>query len=312
MDFKLLEDFVCLARLESFTAASRERHITQSALSRRIRSLEKWLGVDLINRGTKIFTLTPQGRIFVPEAQLILRRLHNAREMAGVLGAKGKYEITVAAQNSIAQTLFLDWAKQLEGQLDNIFIRLLSEKLSACIGLLNRGDVNYLFCYARESIPLPIDENRFKFMTIGKESLVPVTVPGADQAPMHTLPGSAEKPLPFVAYDRDSVFGQAVDQLIQNNSDNCFLSRRYENPYSHTLRSLVNEQLGLAWLPKTSIISDLESGNLCRAGNQQWDIEFDIRLYYHHEATSSQELAVLETSQAIASRLSNSQESGNR
>jgi len=66
----------------------------------------------------------------------------------------------------------------------------------------------------------------------------------------------------------------------------------------------VNEKLGLAWLPRTAIISDLENGSLCRAGGQQWDIEFDIRLYYHHEAASSQELAVLETSRAIASRLS--------
>lgn len=304
MDFKLLEDFICLARLESFTAASRERSITQSALSRRIRSLERWLGTELINRDRKVFTLTPQGRVFVPEAQMILRRLYNAREMAGVLETNGTYEITVAAQNSIAQTLFLDWAKQLEGQIDNIFIRLLSEKLSACVGLLHQGVVNYLFCYARESIPLPIDENRFKFMTIGRELLVPVTVPGPGGTPMHSLPGSPEKPLPFVAYDRDSVFGRAVDQLIQNHSDNCFLSRRYENPYSHTLRSLVKEELGLAWLPRTTIVSDLKNGSLCRAGDEKWDIEFDIRLYYHHEATSSHEMAVLETSRAIASRLS--------
>jgi DNA-binding transcriptional LysR family regulator len=31
MDIKLPEDFVCLASLESFTAASRERHVTQWA-----------------------------------------------------------------------------------------------------------------------------------------------------------------------------------------------------------------------------------------------------------------------------------------
>ena len=46
MDIKLLEDFVCLATLENFTAASRERRITQSALSRRIKALEEWLGTE--------------------------------------------------------------------------------------------------------------------------------------------------------------------------------------------------------------------------------------------------------------------------
>ena len=91
MDIKLLEDFVCLATQESFTAASRERNVTQSALSRRVKSLETWLGTELINRDSKPFVLTPQGRIFVLEARVILRNLYNAREAARVLGTKGEF-----------------------------------------------------------------------------------------------------------------------------------------------------------------------------------------------------------------------------
>jgi len=303
MDIKLLEDFVCLAALESFTAASRERHITQSALSRRIKALEEWLGTDLVDRGSKNFSLTAQGRIFVPEAEVTLRRLYNARDAVRVLGDSEEFEITVAAQNSIAQTLFLDWVKRIEARFDRVFVRLLSEKLSECINLLDRGHVNYLFCYANESLTLPIDENKFAYTTIGKESLVPVTIPDQNKAPLFRLPGSREDPLPFIAYAHDSIFGRAVDQLTQDKNHTCFLSRRYENPYSHTLKSLVQEKLGFAWLPMTSIVSDLEQGRLCRSGDEHWDIEFDIRLYYHHAASSSQELAVLESSLEMAAEL---------
>ena len=304
MDIKLLEDFVCLATLESFTAASRERHVTQSALSRRVKSLEEWLGTELINRDSNNFNLTPQGRIFVPEAEVILRRLYNAREAARVLGTHGDFEITVAAQNSIAQTLFLDWVKRLEVRLDNVYVRLISEKLSECIDLLNQGHVNYMFCYANEALSLPIDEKRFAYTTVGKDSLIPVTVPNQDKTPLFSLPGTTEEPLPFVAYAHDSVFGKAVDRLIQDKSRQCYLSRRYENAYSHTLKSLIKEKLGLAWLPQSSIIDDLEKGVLCRAGDEQWDIEFDIRLYSHHAAASSREIAILETSQEMAEGLS--------
>ena len=304
MDIKLLEDFVCLATLENFTAASRERHITQSALSRRIKALEEWLGTALINRDSNSFNLTPQGRIFVTEAEVILRRLYNAREAACALGANGESEIAVAAQNSIAQTLFLDWVKRLENHFDNVYVRLISEKLSECIDLLNRGHVNYMFCYANETMTIPIDENRFAFTVVGKESLIPVTVPNEDNKPLYELPGIASKPLPFVAYAHDSLFGKAVDQLIQDKSHSCFLSRRYENAYSHTLKSLMKEKLGLAWLPESSIVAELEDGSLCRAGDQHWDIEFDIRLYYHHAATSGREITVLKTSQEMAEALS--------
>jgi len=299
MDIKLLEDFVCLAAQESFTAAARERNVTQSALSRRVQSLESWLGTELINRDSKTFALTPQGRIFVPEAEVILRRLYNAREAARVLGTNGDFEIAVASQNSIAQTLFLDWVKRLESGLDGVYVRLISEKLSECIELLNQGRVNYMFCYAHDSSTLPIDESRFTHTTVGKDSLIPVTVPGADGSPLFCFPGSPEKPLPFVAYVHDSVFGKAVDQIIQSKSQRCYLSRRYENAYSHTLKSLVMEKLGLAWLPKSSITADLTAGRLCRAGDEHWDIEFDIRLYYHHAASSRREQTIMDISQEM-------------
>jgi DNA-binding transcriptional LysR family regulator len=304
MDIKLLEDFVCLATHENFTAASLERSITQSALSRRIKALEVWLGTDLINRESSNFSLTPQGSIFISEAEVILRRLYNAREAARVLGANRENEITVAAQNSIAQTLFLDWIKQLDTRLDGVYVRLMSEKLSECIDLLNQGKVNYMFCYVNDSVSLPIDENRFAYTTVGKELLVPVTMPNEDKSPMYSLPGTSKKPLPFVAYAHDCLFGKAVDKLIQDKSRQCYLNRRYENPYSHTLKSMVNESLGIAWLPKSSISSDLEEGLLCRSGDEHWDIEFEIRLYYHHTASSHQELAVLNASLEMANSLS--------
>ena len=169
MDIKLLEDFVCLAALENFTTAALERHITQSALSRRVKSLEEWLGTQLINRDSKNFNLTPEGRIFIPEAEVILRRLYNAREAVRALSANSEGEIAVAAQNSIAQTLFLDWVKRLEVRLGSVYVRLISEKLSYCIDLLNHGHVDYLFCYANEALTLPIDENKFACTTVGKE-----------------------------------------------------------------------------------------------------------------------------------------------
>ena len=303
MDIKLLEDFICLAEQESFTAAARERNVTQSALSRRVRALEEWLGTQLVDRGSHRFGLTPQGRVFKPEAEVILRRLYNAREAAGVLDNGGDIEISVASQNTIAQTLFPEWVKRLEARLDQVYLRLVSEKLSDCIDLLVQGRVNYMFCYAHDSLTLPIDEMRFPFATVGKDCLIPVSVPGDDGKPLFCLPGSAKAPVSFVAYVHDSVFGKAVDRLVQSRSKRCYLARRYENPYSHTLKSLVKETLGLAWLPRSAIAGDLDRGTLCRAGDERWDIAFDIRLYFHHAPVSCIEHTIFETSQEMAAAL---------
>ena len=52
MEVKWLEDFVALATTLNFSRAAEERHVTQSAFSRRIRQLETWLGTTLIDRAT--------------------------------------------------------------------------------------------------------------------------------------------------------------------------------------------------------------------------------------------------------------------
>lgn len=296
MDIKLLEDFVCLARLESFTDASVERNITQSALSRRIKALENWLDVKLINRDSKNFNLTVEGRVFISEAETILRRLFNAREAVHTIHSGRELQITVAAPNTIAQTIFLDWAKRLEEKFGNIYIQLVSENLNDCVELFTQGKVDYLFCYGHDMLNLPISQNRFSSLTIGNDSLIPVTIPDQNNRPLHFLPGSENHPIPYVAYEHESIFGKAVDQLVQDISHNCYLSRRYENTYSHTLKTMVREGLGVAWLPQSIVQLDFEKGQLCRAGDQHWDINFDVKLFHHHDVNSSRETAILKTS----------------
>ena len=307
MDIKLLEDFVCLARLENFTAASLERNITQSALSRRIKALEVWLGAKLIHRDSKNFDLTLEGRVFIAEAEVIVRRLYNAREAVSTMQQKQQIEIAVAAQNSIAQTLFLEWAKRLELKFENIYIRLLSEKLADCVELFSQAKADYLFCYSHEALNLPIDEQKFSGIIIGREYLVPVSIPDQNGKPRYALPGSPTQAIPYVAYAHDSLFGKAVDQLIRGHSHTCFLQRRFENAYSHTLKSMVREGLGLAWLPESAIMEDLENGILCRAGDELWNIGFDVKLFHRHAPTSSTELAILETSLKMAEQNSQSE-----
>ncbi len=52
MDLNWLRDFECLGRTLNFTRAAEERNITQSAFSRRIKALESWVGLPLVDRAT--------------------------------------------------------------------------------------------------------------------------------------------------------------------------------------------------------------------------------------------------------------------
>lgn len=52
MQIKWLDDLLAIAEWKNFSRAAEVRCVTQSALSRRIRSLEEWVGVELVDRAT--------------------------------------------------------------------------------------------------------------------------------------------------------------------------------------------------------------------------------------------------------------------
>ena len=72
MEFKQLQSFVEVARLESFTKAAETLFISQPTISTHIRQLEEELRTRLIVRTTKSIAVTPKGREFYDYAVSIL------------------------------------------------------------------------------------------------------------------------------------------------------------------------------------------------------------------------------------------------
>lgn len=70
--------FVAAARHQSFTRAAAELHVTHSAVSRQIKSLEDYLGVALFERRVRQVSLTMEGQAFYAEAAAGLTQIGNA------------------------------------------------------------------------------------------------------------------------------------------------------------------------------------------------------------------------------------------
>src|SRR6188768_1163456 len=102
MELKWLEDFVCLANIGSFWKASEERHVSQPAFSRRIRALEDWLGVTLIDRSSYPVTLTPYGKQLLPYAQEILSTAHGVREEFRMVAGAAANEVRIATLHTLS------------------------------------------------------------------------------------------------------------------------------------------------------------------------------------------------------------------
>jgi LysR family transcriptional regulator, glycine cleavage system transcriptional activator len=70
--------FEAAARLQSFTAAAAELHLTQSAVSRQIRALEEMVGSELFVRERQTIRLTTAGEAYAQEIRGALERISQA------------------------------------------------------------------------------------------------------------------------------------------------------------------------------------------------------------------------------------------
>ena len=75
MQIAQINAFLAVAELESFSLAAERLHITQPAVSKRIRQLESHVDATLFDRIGKRSILTPNGKAFRPHAERILHEL---------------------------------------------------------------------------------------------------------------------------------------------------------------------------------------------------------------------------------------------
>lgn len=80
VDAHKLHMFYVIVRCGSIGDAARRMHLTRSALSHAIRSLERDLGCELFHRHDRSITLTPCGEKLMPLAESILRKMAYLRE----------------------------------------------------------------------------------------------------------------------------------------------------------------------------------------------------------------------------------------
>ena len=87
MDLELLRTFLEVARTRHFGQAAEALHLTQAAVSARIKQLESVLGAQLFDRARRDIRLTPEGNRLVRYANLLLSEWRKARQDVTAGGA---------------------------------------------------------------------------------------------------------------------------------------------------------------------------------------------------------------------------------
>lgn len=87
--------FVAVVECNSFTEAARQCYISQSAVSQQIRALEEELGVELIHRENRRFSLTPAGEYFYNQSKGLLSEVEDIRRETIRIGQDAELQLRI-------------------------------------------------------------------------------------------------------------------------------------------------------------------------------------------------------------------------
>ena len=171
METKWLEDFISLVETNSFSRSAQLRHVTQPAFSRRIQSLENWLGMDLIDRTSYPTRVTPAGLVFYEQALEMLSQINGVRELLRGKRAATQNSIDLAVPHTLSLTFIPKWIAQLEEEFAPINSRLMALNVHDAVLQLVEGGCDLLLCYHHPRQPVQLDPGRYDMLVLGREAL---------------------------------------------------------------------------------------------------------------------------------------------
>nr|WP_163503257.1 LysR substrate-binding domain-containing protein [Halomonas socia] len=276
LETKWLEDFVALANTRSFSASARQRHVTQPAFSRRIRSLEQAVGVTLVDRSTTPVGLTPEGQLFLVTARNLVEQLSECLgHLRGLSMANEALDIVAA--HSLALTFYPQWISRLQQGTGELPTRLIAMNMGEAIHVLREGNCDLMLGYYDPYASMQLDAEVFPSFSIGQVKMVPVCLPDGSGAARFPLGGSES--VPFLSYTQGAFLGRSVRMLLKNDPLRMRLRTVYETAMAEGLKGMMLQGAGMAWIPDFCIRDELKRGKLVRAGGEEWDIPLEIRLY---------------------------------
>jgi DNA-binding transcriptional LysR family regulator len=147
MDIALARTFLEVVAQGSFVSAAQRLHITQTAVSARVKSLEEQLGVPLFRRHKAGAVLTAAGERFVPHATSLLQVWERARHQVAVPAGR-KAVVVLGCEPSLWDPLLLAWLEWMKQDAPEIAVRAEISSSEVLLEQIARGTLDIAIVYA--------------------------------------------------------------------------------------------------------------------------------------------------------------------
>jgi DNA-binding transcriptional LysR family regulator len=279
MNLTWLEDFLALTASGNFSRASEERHSSQPAFSRRIRSLEEWIGTDLFDRSHQPAQLTEAGEWFVGIAEEMLARVAKLPGEARLIADANASTLRIASTHALSFTFLPRWLHNLAPASTVEQIQIMSDVLLRCEALMEQSKVQFVLSHAHAASVGVLDGEAYRSARVGDDAMVPVSRPDTGGAPIHRLDATGRATVPALLYSDESGLGRILRAVLGRRLERLRLHADFTAHAASVLRTMALDGRGLGWLPRTLVDDDLKAGRLVAAASEEWIVPLEIRLY---------------------------------
>ena len=254
MDFRQLRTFSCVAELGSLSKASDTLRVAQPALSRQIKLLEHELRAALFTRNGRGMVLTDAGRLLLARTSGIVRQIDQIRDdVQSAQGPPSGY-VVLGLVPTVSCVLSARFARRCVETFPGISLRIVESYSGHLVEWLHRGEMNLAILYGRSA------DLHLTVQSLGRDSIVAVGPRGCGLARKKSIDIGwllrQRLVLPSHSHGLRALIEHAAAQRRIK------LNVQLEADSFRVLTSLVEEGLGFALLPPSSVHGEVADGRL--------------------------------------------------
>jgi DNA-binding transcriptional LysR family regulator len=275
MDVRELEVFLSVAKHLNFTRAGEEVYLSQPSVSVRIRELEKELGVKLFEQLGKKVALTEAGRLLVPFARRVIAAVDDARHAIEELQGMERGTLRIGASTTPGMYLVPKIVARFKGRFPKVEVRLGIKDTRE----VEEGVVNNEFDFGFVGGHLAGDQlDVLPWLTDEVALVVPAGHILARKRRVELKDLVGER---FIVREQGSATQAAVERSLRASGLQVEAVMEMSNP--EAVKQAVQGGLGLAFLSKFAVLTELKAGTLVAVRVRGLKIERELKIAHHKD-----------------------------
>lgn len=257
VNLKHLHTFVTVVQKNSLSEAAHQLHFTQPAVSKHIQALEKYYGTTLIERSSREFTLTAQGKTLYKYAVEVLQLLMEAENAVQELSTVLKGNLRLGASTVPGQYLLPFYIGAFKEKFPQVKVSLeISSSHDVQRMLLNREiDMG--------AIGVMPKNKQMDYFELTTDQLVLIASPDHHFAKKKTITVAELSQVPLILRKEGSATKQIVEErLTSAGLDSEDIYKVMELGDTESVKTAVEAGLGLSFVSKWAIQKELQLKNV--------------------------------------------------